>query len=203
MFVDEIRIAPKFTSKISRRGASAQPTRRLRRTPNYSPRSRLLPCPVLAAGTELRSRCRLPESEVLGVAREERVWAERVCGDVHGLTRAVTEACDRLITEIGPGPGRYLGPVDVMGVQNGHDEGGYDALWGRALGHISVAEMTPDELVSRFRETMRIRHTTLHLRLRFNSGGRQLGVRDTTTSPGGPTQGGWRSCGLPKVSVAA
>jgi hypothetical protein len=61
--------------------------------------------------TELRSQRRVPESQALSIAR-----AEAACSGHHGHPQAVAEMCDRLVTEFGPGPGGYLGPVDVVGI---------------------------------------------------------------------------------------
>jgi hypothetical protein len=68
------------------------------------------------------------------------------CADHHDHPKAVAEAFDRLVTEIGLGPGGYLGPVDVGGIQGGHKCGMYDALVTTRGAIPRAQEMTPNEV---------------------------------------------------------
>lgn len=99
-----------------------------------------------SAGTASSAWRRLLESKALGVARVESALAKRVCGDVHGLTQAVAEACNLFVTKIGLGPSGYVGPVDVMGVLGGHGERVYDELRYTRSDMRPVAETSPVEV---------------------------------------------------------
>jgi hypothetical protein len=55
------------------------------------------------------ARRRLPESEVLGIAR-----AEGTRSDHEGHPQAVAKAGDGFVTKLGPGLGGYVSPVDVV-----------------------------------------------------------------------------------------